>query len=312
MTATGLVGQRTYQGDADYQQMRHLLLQIYQLTGRNVAWDVVRLDSYRYGRYWQAERDNQHPWTADIGLWETSAGALVAVAHPEDDNDWFLDIHPNYRYLAPQMLDWIEKRHQEKRPFPTDTWPLNIIIHEELTELADLLAQRGFAHKGPVGVMRTHHMRPHPLADLMTDEDLTAGYVIRPFNYDDHADCARRTAIDKLVFNFDAPPDICRIINLAPTWQEGWGVFTATGETAAFCTIWLDENKTGCFEPVGTHPDHRRRGLARAMMQRGLRRLQELGAHCVTVGTGYHMDANKLYIALGFSQVEVFHHWQKT
>ncbi len=101
------------------------------------------------------------------------------------------------------------------------------------------------------------------------------------------------------------------ITELAPTWHEEWGVFTAAGEGAAFCTIWLDENGTGCFEPVGTHPGHRRRGLARTMIQHGLRRLRELGAQRITVGTGYDMDANRLYAALGFSQVEVFYQWQK-
>ncbi len=297
---------RTYRDDDDYRRMRALLLEIYRLTGKNVAWDVVRLDSYRYGRFWQGERDNDRPWTEDVALWETAAGQLVAIAHPEDDNDWFLDVHPDFRHLAPQMLDWIVQRHAEKRPLPTAEWPLNVIIHEELAGLAGLLAERDFTARGPVGVMRTH-----PLAGPVVESELAAGYAIRPFNFADSADRQLRADLSNKVFAFQAPPEIYAITELAPTYHEEWGVFTAAGEGAAFCTIWLDENGTGCFEPVGTHADHRRRGLARAMMQHGLRRLQELGAQRVTVGTGYDMDANQLYAALGFSQLEIFHQWQK-
>ncbi|MBE2199647.1 MAG: GNAT family N-acetyltransferase [Anaerolinea sp.] len=297
--------QTAYRNEADYQRMRELLLEIYRLTGQNVAWDVVRLDSYRYGRYWQGERDNDRSWTADVGLWETAAGKLVAIAHPENDNDWFLDMHPDYDHLAPPMLDWIARRHEEKRPSATAEWPLNIVIHAELTGLAALLAGRGFADKGAAEVTRTH-----PLVGPVVMGELAAGYGERPFNLADPADREQRALIANLVFGATAPPDAYPAKNLAPTWHESWGIFTAAGEAAAYCTIWLDENRTGCFEPVGTHPDHRRRGLARAMMQRGLRRLQELGAQCVTVGTGYDMDANQLYAALGFSQVEVFHRWQ--
>ncbi|MEZ4644353.1 MAG: GNAT family N-acetyltransferase [Chloroflexota bacterium] len=295
------------QSEADYQRIRALLSEIYRLTGKNVAWDVVRLDSYRYGRYWQGERDNDYPWMADMGLWETAAGDLVAAAHPENDNDWFLEIHPDYHHLAPQMLDWVVRRHEEKRPLPDADWPLNVVVHDEFTELAELLAARGFTDKGPAEVTRTH-----PLAGPVVVGELAAGYEIRPFNFTDPTDMEQRALIGKLVFGATAPPAAYPYKNLAPTWHETWGVFTANGETAAYCTIWLDDNGVGCFEPVGTHPDHRRRGLARTMMQHGLRRLQELGAQCVTVGTGYDMDANQLYAVLGFSQVEVFHKWQYT
>ncbi|WIX98949.1 GNAT family N-acetyltransferase [Amycolatopsis mongoliensis] len=42
------------------------------------------------------------------------------------------------------------------------------------------------------------------------------------------------------------------------------------GTMAASAILWLDEvNKTVEFEPVGTHPDHRRRGLGRAVMRTG-------------------------------------------
>jgi GNAT superfamily N-acetyltransferase len=56
---------------------------------------------------------------------------------------------------------------------------------------------------------------------------------------------------------------------------------------AAFCTAWLDgANAAGLLEPVGTHPAHRRRGLARAVCLDALRALRDAGARTAEVGFG--------------------------
>ena len=48
---------------------------------------------------------------------------------------------------------------------------------------------------------------------------------------------------------------------------------------AASAIMWLDEaNSSAEFEPVGTHPGYRRRGLARAMMLHGMHRARAAGA----------------------------------
>ena len=51
------------------------------------------------------------------------------------------------------------------------------------------------------------------------------------------------------------------------------------GSLVAYCLAWLDDaNRVGELEPVGTHPDYRRRGLASAVCLFALHRLQEEGA----------------------------------
>ena len=51
------------------------------------------------------------------------------------------------------------------------------------------------------------------------------------------------------------------------------------GSFAAYCLAWLDDaNRVGQFEPVGTHPDYHRRGLATAVCRFALLRLREEGA----------------------------------
>jgi GNAT superfamily N-acetyltransferase len=51
------------------------------------------------------------------------------------------------------------------------------------------------------------------------------------------------------------------------------------GPLAAGCLCWLDaRNQVGLFDPAGTRPAYRRRGLASALMAEGLRRLAARGA----------------------------------
>ena len=57
------------------------------------------------------------------------------------------------------------------------------------------------------------------------------------------------------------------------------------------------------FEPVGTHPGYRRRGLATAMMQHGMRLARDAGARQATVaclGAPGFPNACGLYRGVGF------------
>jgi ribosomal protein S18 acetylase RimI-like enzyme len=60
------------------------------------------------------------------------------------------------------------------------------------------------------------------------------------------------------------------------------------------------------FEPVGTHPDYRRLGLAKAMMLYGMRLARTAGATHATVvckSAPGHPSARGLYHGLGFREV---------
>ncbi|MFI9547451.1 GNAT family N-acetyltransferase [Streptomyces sp. NPDC052016] len=76
------------------------------------------------------------------------------------------------------------------------------------------------------------------------------------------------------------------------------------GTMASSTIMWLDEaNRTAEFEPVGTHPDYRRRGLARAMLLHGMRLARAAGATRMTVaclGAPGHHQARELYYSVGF------------
>ena len=80
------------------------------------------------------------------------------------------------------------------------------------------------------------------------------------------------------------------------------------GSLAAFAMAWWDPDaRVGEFEPVGTHPDHQRRGLSRALLTWGLRRYAERGARVVQVYSDAANPASEaLYEAVGFER-RAFH-----
>jgi GNAT superfamily N-acetyltransferase len=79
------------------------------------------------------------------------------------------------------------------------------------------------------------------------------------------------------------------------------------GTMASSTIMWLDQaNKTAEFEPVGTHPGYRRRGLARAMLLHGMQLARAAGATQMTVaclGAPGHPQARGLYYSVGFREV---------
>ncbi len=79
------------------------------------------------------------------------------------------------------------------------------------------------------------------------------------------------------------------------------------GTMAASTIMWLDTvNKSVEFEPVGTHPNYRRRGLARAITLHGMQLARAAGATHATVvclGAAAHPEARGLYYSVGFREL---------
>lgn len=74
------------------------------------------------------------------------------------------------------------------------------------------------------------------------------------------------------------------------------------GTLAAFALGWLDPvGRVAEFEPVGTDPQHQRRGLSRAVVTAGLARFFDAGARTVQVyADASEAAAEALYASIGF------------
>jgi mycothiol synthase len=99
-------------------------------------------------------------------------------------------------------------------------------------------------------------------------------------------------------------PTLYRQVMESPGYapEREFVIVAPDGTFVAFTLTWHDElNKTGYFEPVGTHKDYRRRGLGRAIVLYGMQQMVAAGMKFATVAHfSNNSAAGELYKACGF------------
>lgn len=78
------------------------------------------------------------------------------------------------------------------------------------------------------------------------------------------------------------------------------------GEYCAHCGVWYTKGDTAYIEPVVTVPQHRKRGLAKAVVYEAVRRAKALGANRATV-----LSDQKFYDRIGFECASEVYCWKK-
>ena len=110
--------------------------------------------------------------------------------------------------------------------------------------------------------------------------------------------------IHNAAFSPNWTPELYRKVMESPGYgaERELVIKSPDGYFVAFSIIWYDHlNCTGLFEPVGTHKDHRRRGLGRAIILYGLQQMAATGMKFATVAHfGDNEAAKGLYQSCGF------------
>ena len=283
---------RPYRSETDYDAMLRLLERIYALEGPHVPFTVGDL------AYWRAQETAPNPMGA-TQLW-FAAGEPVGFVWPET-GFYDLAVHPRHRSLLPVMLDWADDDQRLRAATEVRTRAL-----ESDDEFTALLRGRGFA---PAGETYSWY-GVRSLADAPPAPAVAAGYTIRA--------AADADALEALHATVRAGPPIhsYRALRTSPIYRADLDLaaFAPDGAPVAFTLVWFDaSNRAGLFEPVGCHADHRRRGLATALIHQGLRRLRDLGATHALIGNNEaNAGANRLYRSLGFEVRDRNVTWLKT
>lgn len=94
---------------------------------------------------------------------------------------------------------------------------------------------------------------------------------------------------------------------------EAFVVMAEGGAVAGYVALAHDtESDIGIVEQIAVHPDHQRRGYARALMEFAVERFQSKGIAFVNVGTGGdpgHAPARALYEAIGFTALPLVNYY---
>lgn len=298
---------RPFAGDQDYAAIRQLLVDTLRITPVGFNWEVRRLDGKRF---YTAELAANDLLARPVGLWENTAGDLVAFVLSESPDDAHLQVHPDYRYLENDLVAWAEgnlgAEDAEGRR------QLQIYTYEYDALRRQTLAARGYEKMTYGGMIR--HLRlgcqPRPLVEV------APGYTLRTTQPDDLDDCQRIADLLNAAFNrtIHNAQEFQNFARRAPCFRADLDLVAVApdGSFAAYVGIPYDEaNRWGIFEPVCTHPDHQRKGLGRALMSEALLRLWQFGATDASVDTGDMVAANAFYTAMGFTEAYKGFSWRK-
>ena len=286
---------RAYRNEDDYWRIRDLLRRVFLANGRReYSWHVARLDYWRWHLLENCQTCDSVEST--IFVWEAEDGELGAVLNSESRGEAFLQVHPGVRTAAleEEMLDVAAQYliHPDRR--------LLWVLADSKDHLRQgILSRRGFSRVVRPDAVEHQHRRS--LDGPIPEARPPQGYTVRSLG--DVEELPARSWASWRAFHPDEPDEAYEgwewyhNIQRQPLYRRDLDLVAVapTGEIASFCTIWYDDvTRTALYEPVGTMPEHQRRGLGKAVLCEGLRRLQRMGAVMAFVN-GYSPAANGLY-----------------
>jgi len=307
------VNLRPYASEEDYWRLREFLRQVYLFNRRRqLSWHVARLEYARYHVFMNCHRLRIEDF---ILIWEGGDGEIIAALVAEGPGDIHLQIHPSLH--TSELEEEMVRTAQERLAVLQPNGRRKLTLWAEAKDLPrqELLLRRGFV-RGEEPESQWIRSLDAPIPDA----PLAPGYTVRSLG--DGLELLERCYASGLGFhagdiriaveNRD-DPTWYRNIQTAQLYRRDLDLVAVApdGAIAAFCTIWFDDvTRSAYFEPVATVPAHQRRGLARAVMTEGLRRLQRMGALVATVG-GYSVRANALYSSVLSPEHDLQVPWKK-
>jgi ribosomal protein S18 acetylase RimI-like enzyme len=301
---------RKYRGTEDHERIRTFLREVFLKNDRrSLSWSVTRFD------YW-CWHVNRNLFGLDLEevvfLWETDDGRIAAVLNPENPGQIYLQIHPDFHSdeLENEMMEQAE--HRLHTTALDGNQKLQIWTSKDDKARLDLLTQRGYTK-----TKAADWHRKRPMSIPIENTPVADGYTIRGLGGDE--EIPARSYVSWQAFHPDEPeskyqgPEWYPNLQKAPLYRRDLDLVAVAsdGEFAAFCTVWFDDvTLIGDFEPVGTAPNHQRRGLATAVINEGLRRLAALGGVEAHIGS-WNEATHRLYGGLGFESYDVAEAWVK-
>jgi predicted N-acetyltransferase YhbS len=233
-------------------------------------------------------------WAANIPHGETETrlwhedGRLVGWGWVTAGSELEFQVRPTHRELLDEILDWAA--------------PDELLVPSHHADAIARIERRGLVHMPSAPWMRLNSR----LLDDLPEPVLPDGYSLRTVQADDFASraAAHRSAFQPSRFR----DDVYEFVRATPSYRTDLDcvAIAPDGSVAAYVLAWLDEvNGVGEFEPVGTHADHQRLGLGRAVNLFALHRLRDEGATLALVacrGDAAYPIPRKLYESVGFRE----------
>ncbi len=223
---------------------------------------------------------------------------LIAWAYVDDFRNLRWEIESQYNHqIGVDIVDW---GIACVRTMPSKDEPstLDASCREDYTDRIEFLEQHGF--------QRTENATLHMRRDLLMPipkSELPEGFAIRSVKGIEEAEAI--ASLHRAAFGTDYMTTENRLAIMNTSEYDPSLDLVAVapnGTLAAYCTCSENlEHKIGSTDPVATHPDYQRLGLARALLLTGLGLLKDRDMQKATLGTSEdNIAMKKVAESVGF------------
>ena len=226
-------------------------------------------------------------------LWLDGDMVVAFVFYEAPVTDIFFSVRKGYEFLADELVEYAISA------MPDFDGKQRLVLFNGQEYLMDAAAKRGFilTEEYEDRQFDFQNELDHPLPEgyhFVDPKDADGFRLAKLFWYGfGHGDKAPFEGWDQEDRSMDWTPAksykgvIGPMTAPAPHSTHEYDVIIAdeNGEYVCFSGMWwVPENKLAYMEPLCTHPDHRRRGLAAAALSRHYHRMKALGATHMTGG----------------------------
>ena len=290
--------------DSDFMRIRDFLIESYGNDNNQHNWMIDRWNFCRYVS--QIFHGTANTWPETVGIWVDENNSIKAVVNSEGENEGEAFFQLRDEEYSPEIISGFIDHAEEKLKARSGSSELvNIRVNSSANKIKSMLMNRGYSlldwKESTSSMLLTRKLEINLPNDFMivdaasfTDYQKWLAHS-RAFGY-----CIDDKAENENAFtSLKRAPDYNASLDLA--------VMNKKREVAAFAAVWYDEkNQIGILEPVGTIPQYRKTGLAKAVVYEGMNRILELGAKKIYVGSG-----QQFYKSMGFTVEYEKDIWQR-
>lgn len=241
---------------------------------------------------WWARRE----WETENLIWEDEAGEIVGFYDGDDTGAFEIAVAPETvgTEAHRRMVEEVESSPRRPDLDPPSGWRTN--APQDHPGLITFFEGMGY--------VRQEDLLPFLLRSLegnIERPDLPAGFAVRSLKGEEEIEA--RVAVHDAGFGGKTEVEGFRRVMRLCTYRPELDLVAVApeGTFAASCLFWWDERtRVGQIEPVSTHREYRRRGLGRAVILEGFRRLKDIGAETAYVRPADEPDLIAFYESCGF------------
>jgi ribosomal protein S18 acetylase RimI-like enzyme len=284
--------------EVEIEEMRALLVKSYLVSRKPFNWRLAVAENWTF-----ASRYLEPPqyFTSRTQLWKNDLGELVGflirgscLIH--------LQIDYQHRYLESEMLGWAE------RNWAGDKAQIDTMVYDWDLERQNLLKERGYKKLGAI-----EDVRIYDLARLYPPPNLLPGFQITSLA--EYGDPQARIDLENSIWGVSLDDAWFRGKSSAPSYSPHWDLIAVSsdGKLAAQSLVWIyPMNQTAEIDPLGTHPDYRKQGLARALVLESFKRMQASGMRFAYIASeSQDRIVSQLYASLQPVKTYQGYRWSK-